>query len=311
MSRFIFIRVIGLFFTLFFLTLAVFLMMHSIPGGPFDLEGGERGMPMPEAVRKEILKQAGLDKPVPIQYINYVWKAMHLDFGQSFARPNETVIQLIGRTWLESFKLGMVVFTLALVVGLLLGIYAALNQNTPIDYVTTSMAVGGTVFPNFVVAVVLVVIFGVLLKWLPTSGWEGPKYWIMPVIAFSLLPMSQIARYTRSSMIEVLGEDYVRTAHAKGLSGRSVVIRHCLKNALIPIITILGPIFADVITGSFYIETIFRIPGLGSFFTSSIFNRDYTMIMGTTILLAMLLSVVNLITDILYAYIDPRIQYGN
>ena len=140
---------------------------------------------------------------------------MHLDFGQSFARPNETVIQLIGRTWCESFKLGMVVFTLALwdFFGTdQLGIYAALHQNTPIDYVTTSMAVGGTVFPNFVVAVVLVVIFGVLLRWLPTSGWEDPKYWVMPVIAFSLLPMSQIARYTRSSMIEVLGEDYVRTA---------------------------------------------------------------------------------------------------
>jgi ABC-type dipeptide/oligopeptide/nickel transport system permease component len=302
---------LGLIVTLFFLSLAVFLLMHSIPGGPFDLEGGDRGIPMPEAVRKEILAQAGLDKPVHIQYINYVWRAIQFDFGRSFARPNETVTELIGRTWKVSMQLGLATFILALVVGLIMGMWAALHQNTWIDYITTTLSVGGTVFPNFVVAVVLVVVFGVLLKWLPTSGWEGPKYWIMPVIAYSLLPMSQVARFTRSSMIEVLGEDYVRTARAKGLSEQIVVVRHCLKNALIPIITILGPIFADVITGSFYIETIFRIPGLGYYFTSSIFARDYTMIMGTTLLLAVLFSMVNLITDILYTAIDPRIKYGN
>lgn len=311
MGRFIYLRIIGLFVTLLFLSLAVFLLMHSIPGGPFDLEGGDRGIPMPEAVRKEILAQAGLDKPVHIQYLNYVWRAMHLDFGQSFARPNETVIGLIGRTWKVSIQLGLTTFILALVLGLILGMWAALHQNTWIDYITTTLSVGGTVFPNFVIAVVLVVIFGVLLKWLPTSGWEGPKYWIMPVIAYSLLPMSQVARFTRSSMIEVLGEDYIRTARAKGLAEKLVVVRHALKNAFIPIVTILGPIFADVITGSFYIETIFRIPGLGSFFTSSIFARDYTMIMGTTLLLAVLFSLVNLATDVLYTAIDPRIKYGN
>ena len=216
MARFIYIRLIGLVVTLLLLSVAVFFMMHSIPGGPFDLEGGERGVPVPDAVRKEILKKAGLDKPLHIQYINYMWRALHLDFGQSFARPNESVAQLIGRTWKVSMQLGLATFSVALILGLTLGIYASLHQNTWVDYVTTTLAVGGTVFPNFVVAIVLVVIFGVMLKWLPASGWEGPKYWIMPVIAYSLLPMSQVARYTRSSMIEVLGEDYIRTAEQKG-----------------------------------------------------------------------------------------------
>jgi ABC-type dipeptide/oligopeptide/nickel transport system permease component len=178
------------------------------------------------------------------------------------------------------------------------------------DYIATTLAVAGTVFPNFVVAIVLVMIFGVILHWLPTSGWNEPANWIMPVMAYALLPMSMIARFTRSAVIEVMGEDYIRTARAKGLRERVVITRHVFRNALIPIITILGPILADVMTGSFFIESIFRIPGLGLLFTSSIMDRDYSMIMGTTLLLAAILSLVNLVTDVLYTRVDPRIRLG-
>lgn len=308
MGRYVFSRIVGLLVTLLALSLAVFLLMHSIPGGPFNLEGGDKGVAVPDAIRKEILKNAGLDKPLHIQYLNYVWRAMHLDFGLSFKRPTETVTELIGRTWKVSAQLGLVTITIAVIVGISLGILAALHQNTWIDYIATTLAVAGNVFPNFVVGIVLVMIFGVLLKWLPTSGWDSPKHWVMPVIAFSLLPMSQIARFTRTSVIEVLSEDYVRTARGKGLPEGQVILKHILRNALIPVVTVIGPLFADVITGSFFIESIFRIPGLGKFFTNSILERDYPMIMGTTLLLAALLSVINLITDLIYGAIDPRIR---
>lgn len=308
MSRYIYTRFLGLFVTLLALSVVVFALMHSIPGGPFDLTGGDKGIAVPEAVRQEILKKNGLDKPLVTQYFMYLWNAVHLDFGSSFSRPTETVAELIGRTWSISIQLGLVTFVVSVIGGLLLGITAALRQNTLVDYITTTLAVAGTIFPNFVVAVVLILVFAIVFHWLPTSGWNGPKYWVLPVISYSLLPMSQIARFTRSSMIEVMGEDYIRTGRAKGLPERLLILRHILRNALIPIVTILGPIFADVLTGSFFIETIFRIPGLGRFFTSSIMARDYPMIMGTTLLLAALLALVNLLTDLLYGLIDPRIR---
>ncbi len=308
MARYVFVRLLALVATLFLLSLGVFFLMHSIPGGPFDLEGGDKGIPVPPAVRAEILKNYGLDKPLHVQYANYIWRALRLDFGRSFFSPGETVAQLIGRTWRVSVQLGLVTFVLAAAVGLALGIWSALHQNTWIDYVTTTLAVGGTVFPNFVVGIVLLVVFAVILQWLPAGGWDGPKYWIMPVVAFGLLPMSTIARYARSSMVEQLKEDYVRTARSKGVPEHWIVVRHVLRNAMIPILTVLGPIIADLLTGSFFIETLFRIPGLGRYFTTSILNRDYPMIMGTTLLLAALLSLVNLVTDLAYAVMDPRVR---
>ncbi len=209
-----------------------------------------------------------------------------------------------------SIQLGLATFLLAMILGVTIGIIAAIYQNQWIDYVTTTVAVGGTVFPNFVVAVVLLFIFGVYLRWLPTNGWGGFEYWIMPIIAYSLLPMSYIARFTRSSMIEQLNEDYVRTARSKGLKENRVILRHILRNALIPIITVLGQIFAEVITGSFFIEVIFRVPGLGRYFTTSILERDYPMIMATTLLLGALVGIINLISDIMYAAADPRVRLG-
>ncbi len=310
LGRYLFVRIWGLLVTLFVLSLIVFMLMHAIPGGPFDLEGGDRGIPIPKAVREEILKKYQLDGPLHMQYINYMKRALVFDFGTSFSRPAETVVQLIGRTWKVSLQLGLATFSLAMVLGVIMGILAALHQNQWIDYVTPTFAVGGTVFPNFVVAVVLLVIFGVYLRWLPTNGWGGFKYWIMPMIAYSLLPISHIARFTRSSMLEVMGDDFVRTARSKGLTERLVIMRHVLRNVLIPLITASGQLLAEVITGSFFIEIIFRIPGLGRYFTTSIMERDYPMIMATTLLLGVLFGVINLLSDVLYAIVDPRIRLG-
>ena len=308
MAKYIFTRILGLLATLLVLSLVVFILMHSIPGGPFDLSGGDKGIALPDAVRQEILKNAGLDKPLPIQYLKYVWDALHFNFGTSFYKPTMTVNEIIGQTWKVSIQLGLMTFIGATVFGVFFGILSGLHQNTAIDYITSVLSVIGVVFPNFVVAIVLVMLFSVVLRLLPTGGWNGPKTWIMPVIAYSLQPMSQIARYTRASIIDVIGEDYVRTAKAKGLPEKVMTMKHILRNALIPILTVLGPILADVLTGSFYIESIFRIPGLGRYFTTSVNQRDYPMILGTTLLVAALMAVVNLITDILYGVVDPRIR---
>lgn len=308
MAKYIISRILGLLATLLVLSLVVFILMHSIPGGPFDLSGGDKGIALPDAVRQEILKNAGLDKPLPIQYLKYVWNALHFDFGTSFYKPTMTVNQIIGQNWGVSIQLGLLTFIGSSILGILLGILSGFNQNTAIDYITSVISVIGVVIPNFVVAIVLVMVFSVILRWLPTGGWNGPKTWIMPVIAYSLQPMSQIARYTRTSVIDVIGEDYIRTAKAKGLPDRIMIYKHVLRNALIPILTILGPILADVLTGSFYIESIFRIPGLGRYFTTSVNQRDYPMILGTTLLVAALMAIVNLITDVLYGIVDPRIR---
>ena len=308
MAKYIFTRILGLLATLLVLSLVVFILMHSIPGGPFDLSGGDKGITLPDAVRQEILKNAGLDKPLPVQYLKYVWDALHFNFGTSFYKPTMTVNEIIGMNWKVSIQLGVMTFIGATVLGIFFGVLSGLHQNSALDYLTSIFSVIGVVFPNFVVAIVLVMVFSVMLRWLPTGGWNGPKTWIMPVIAYMLQPMSQIARYTRTSVIDVIGEDYVRTARAKGLPEKVMTLKHILRNALIPILTILGPILADVLTGSFYIESIFRIPGLGRYFTTSINQRDYPMILGTTLLVAALMAIVNLITDILYGFVDPRIR---
>ena len=308
MAKYIFKRILGLFATLLLLSLVVFILMHSIPGGPFDLSGGEKGIAVPDAVRKEILKNAGLDKPLYQQYLIYVWNALHFDFGYSFYKPTQTVAELIGSTWRISAQLGILTFVGSTIIGILLGIASGLHQNSIVDYVVTFCSSLGTVFPNFVVAVILQFIICVKLKWLPTGGWGEPKHFILPVIAYALSPASEIARYTRTSILEILREDYVRTATAKGVTRKILVLRHILRNAIIPILTILGPIFSDVMTGSFYIESIFRVPGLGKYFVTSVPQRDYPMILGTTLLTAALMAVVNLITDILYGSLDPRIR---
>jgi ABC-type dipeptide/oligopeptide/nickel transport system permease component len=236
--------------------------------------------------------------------------ALRLDFGIPYQSPGETVAQLIGRTWPVTAHLGVMTIALAFVVGLPLGIIAAVRQNSWVDYLATVFSLFGFITPHFVIAIGFILLFTNVLGWLPTGGWDEPRQWIMPTLAYAAGPSAIIARFTRSSVVEVIGSDYVRTARAKGLSGRMVLLKHVLKNALIPMLTIAGPLAADLITGSFFVETIFRVPGLGKYFTTSIFARDYPMIMACTLLWATVIAVAFLITDTLYSVVDPRIKLG-
>lgn len=304
MTRYLLGRMAGLLFAIFAASLITFLLMHSVPGGPFD----ETKMPLPPEAKANILHKYGLDRPLWEQYVRYVWNALHLDFGIPFQSPTETVVELIKRVWPPTVQLGLMTITFAYVTGFILGLLAALRQNTWLDYAVTLLATSGIAVPSFVVATWLILIFSVRLRWLPTGGWEEPKNYIMPVLAYSLAPMALVARYTRVSMLEALHADYVRTARAKGLPEWRVVLQHVLKNALIPLITVLGPYIPDLLTGSIFIESVFRIPGLGRFFVTSTWERDYPMIMALIILIAVLWGITYLLSDVLYTVIDPRVR---
>jgi peptide/nickel transport system permease protein len=308
MARYLVGRIFGLIIVFLIVSVVAFLMMHSVPGGPFD----EEKQPLPPAAKANILRKYGLDKPLYEQYLLYMGSALHGDFGISFQSPTETVTELIGRTWPISIQLGGMAILVAFTTGLTAGVIAAIKQNTWIDYVVTFVSTLGITVPSFVVAIWLLLIFAVQLHWLPTGGWPGSGGdWntaIMPVITLALGPSALVARYTRASMVEVIRADYIRTARAKGLGERAVVLRHALKNALIPMITILAPQIPNLITGTIFVEVIFRVPGLGKFFVSSIYLRDYPMIMATMLLVAMLWSITYLLSDILYIMVDPRIR---
>jgi len=304
--RFILMRLIGLIGVLLVLSVITFTLMHDVPGGPWQY--GQR--PFSDEQLAALKVRYGVDKPLVQQYFAWLAGVVRFDFGKSFQFPDETVLQVIGRTWPVTLHLGLMALVLAFGIGLPLGILAALKQNTWTDYLATLISIVGFVTPHFVWGILFILLFSLTLKWLPTGGWESPRNWIMPVVAYSLAPMATIARYTRASMLDALAADHVRTARAKGLRERAVISRHVLKNALIPMITVFGPLIPDLITGSIFIEAIFRVPGLGRYWVTSTTFRDYTMILGLTMLWAVLIAVTYLITDILYKYVDPRVRYS-
>jgi len=304
--RFILMRLIGLICVLLVLSVITFTLMHDVPGGPWQY--GQR--PFSDEQLAALKVRYGVDKPLVQQYFAWLAGVVRFDFGKSFQFPDETVLQVIGRTWPVTLHLGLMALVLAFGIGLPLGILAALKQNTWTDYLATLISIVGFVTPHFVWGILFILLFSLTLKWLPTGGWESPRNWIMPVVAYSLAPMATIARYTRASMLDALAADHVRTARAKGLRERAVISRHVLKNALIPMITVFGPLIPDLITGSIFIEAIFRVPGLGRYWVTSTTFRDYTMILGLTMLWAVLIAVTYLITDILYKYVDPRVRYS-
>lgn len=287
-------------------SMVIFFLMHAIPGGPFD----EEKMPLPPEAKANFLRKYGLDQPIYIQYLKYMGNALHGDFGVPFQSPTETVAELIGRTWPVSIRLGGMTLLVFIPLGMIIGMIAASRQNTWVDYAASSVATVGLTIPNFVVAIWLVLLFAVQLKLLPTGGWGQPVHYIMPMIALGLGPMALSARYTRTSILEVQRADFIRTAKAKGLGPRTIMVRHTLRNAMITLITVLGPQIPNLITGTIFIESIFRVPGLGKFFVTSIFRRDYPMIMATLLLVALLWSLVYLLTDILYTLVDPRVRLG-
>jgi ABC-type dipeptide/oligopeptide/nickel transport system permease component len=296
--------------TLLAMAAITFLIMHATPGSPFDVSDKQR----PEDIaRLEALY--GLDKPVPEQFVKYVWNALHLDFGISYHARPQTVNEIIGRTFPISLHLGVMATLFAVVVGMTLGVLAAVHQNGWVDYASVTMAVLFYSMPSFVMGFLLILLFAV---WLPdlgvnlgfrVGGWERPQDWILPTIALGAAPLATLARYTRSSMIEVIRSDFVRTARAKGLTEERVVSRHVLKNALIPVVTLIGPIFAAVATGSFFVEQVFNIPGMGKFFVTSMQVKDQTMILAVVLIFGVFLAAMNLIVDLLYGVIDPRIRY--
>ena len=277
--------------------------MFMVPGGPFLAEKA------PSAATLEALNQKyGLDQPKIVQYKNYMVKFVQGDMGESLKQRGRSVSSIISSGFKVSARLGGIAIALALLVGVPLGSIAALNRGKWIDNLIVVFSTAGIAVPSFVISTVLMLIFSVKLDLLPTYGLTSWQHYIMPVIALSLYPSSYISRLMRTSMLEVLGQDYMRTARAKGLSQFKMLFKHALRNAVLPVVTYLGPLLAYTLTGSFVVEKIFTIPGLGSEFISSIINRDYTMIMGTTIFLAALIITMNLLVDIAYKLIDPRIQ---
>ncbi len=307
MGRYIAGRLLSLIFVLFAVSVIAFLLMHAVPGGPFTPD--ERGR-LPEATREAQYAKYGLDKPLYVQYVRYISNAVQGDFGVPFQSPTETVLELIARSWPVTIKIGIPTILIAYGLGTLLGFVAALRQNSWIDYTVSFGATLGIVVPNFVVALWLLLFFSVYLGWLDPGGWGEPQHYIMPVIAYSLAPMALVARYTRSSILEVLRADHVRTARAKGLAERRVLLWHVGRNALIPFVTILLPEIPNILTGSIFIESVFRIPGLGRFFVTSTQTRDYPMILALVLLIALLWGITYLITDVLYTFLDPRVRLG-
>lgn len=306
MARYILMRLGGLIPVLFILSIITFLLMHEVPGGPWTY--GER--PFSEEQMAALKARYGLDKPLLQQYTTWLSGVLRLDFGFSFEHPDESVLDIIKRTWPTTMQLGAMALTIAFGIGVPLGIVAAYKQNSAVDYAATLLSVLGFATPHFVWGILFILIFSLRLKLVPTGGWDEPKQWILPAVAYSLAPLAIVARYTRTSVVEALHEDFVRTARAKGLRERTVVYRHVMKNALIPMLTVMIPIIPDLITGSIFIEAIFRVPGLGKFWVTSTVNRDYPMIIGLVMMWSVLIAVAYLITDILYVYADPRLRFS-
>jgi oligopeptide transport system permease protein len=282
-----------------------FVLMQLTPGGPWDRE-----KPVPREVREALDQKYGLNKPVWQQYTDYlVGVVTRLDFGPSYSSRSRTVNDIIGDFFPVSLTLGLMAMAVGAVVGVSLGVVSALRHNTWIDHLAMVFAIGGVSVPAFVVGPLLVIVFALGLGLVPTQGWGRPDQAILPVLTLALTPAALMARYTRAAMLEVTRMDYVRTARAKGLGERVVVLRHALRNALIPVTTVAGVLLATVITGSFYVEFVFNIPGLGRYFVTAVTNRDYPVLMGVTLLFASAITIVNLIVDVCYGYLDPRIRY--
>lgn len=319
MTAYLIRRLISLFFVMLVVSFVVFILMNLVPGGPFSL--GERGY-TPEAYQN-MLRKYGLDKPVLERYVNFVIDALRLDFGYSFAvAGNPPVTEVIARTWPVTLHLGLYVLAIAFGFGLTLGIIAAYHRNSWIDNLVTFIATLGITVPNFVFATWFLLIFGYQIGWGKPSEWiigpifgKGPailsRDYFLPVITYALAPLAVVARYTRASVADALNADYVRTARAKGLRERTVARRHVLRNALIPMITVLLPRVPDILTGSLFIEVVYGVPGMGKFFVTSIFNRDYPMIMALVLLIALLWGMTYMITDVLYTWVDPRVRLGS
>ena len=313
MLKYIFIRLLGLVFVLLVVSFIAFLLMRSVPGGPFD----ETNQPLSTAAKANILRKYGLDQPFYVQWWKYITNAVQGDFGYSYQNPGKSIVQLLITAWGPSLILGGLALLWSVPTGLVLGVVAAVKRNTWADSAVTLLSVLGTTVPIFALSLFALFVFSILLKWIPypasAAGWkpaQDPRILILPVLIFGLLPLGTIARYTRSNLLEVLGQDYVRTAKAKGMTANVVLFKHALRNSLVPVVTVLGPMTANALTGSAILERQFLIPGIGRYFVESIFTRDYPLIMATVLIIAVMWGLSYLVTDIVYTFLDPRIRIG-
>jgi oligopeptide transport system permease protein len=306
MVRYFLKRLAGAIPTLLAIVTLSFFLMRAAPGGPFDRE-----QTLPAEIMANLQRAYGLDQPLWVQYGRYLRALAHGDFGPSFKYKDFTVTELIRQGFPVTLQIGSLALVLALALGIPMGTWAALHQNTAADYATMSLAVTGIAIPPFVVLPFLGLLFGIYLHWLPVAGWEpgSIRYLVLPVIALTLPPLAVIARLTRGSMLEALHSNYLRTAFAKGLTMRTVILRHALRPALLPVAGYLAPAVASIMTGSLVVESIAGLPGIGRYLVQGALNRDYTLVMGMVILYSTLLIGMGLLVDLLYAWLDPRIRF--
>lgn len=299
-------RLLGAIPTLLILITIAFFMMRAAPGGPFDSEKS-----LPPEIQANLDRMYHLDEPLTKQYLRYLGNVLKGDLGPSFQYKDWSVNELILRGLPVSLRIGLSAMVLALLLGVLAGTLAALRQNTPIDYSVMSVSMTGISIPTFVMAPLLILVFAVYLGWLPAGGWGGGalRNLILPVIVLALPKIAYIARLTRGSMIEVLRSNYIRTARAKGLPERTVILRHALKPALLPVVSYIGPSTAALLAGSLVVEQIFGLPGIGRYFIQGALNRDYTLVMGVVIFYGSFIIMLNFLVDLLYAWLDPKVKY--
>ena len=306
MATYVFQRLLWAVPVLLAVAAVTFVLMHAVPGGPWD-----RSKQLPPQALENVDHAYGLDRPLPVQFGDYLLGLARGDLGVSFRSHNRPVSDILADGIRVSGTLGLLALALSVSVGVTLGVAAALWRNSAIDYATVVFSTAAASVPSFIFGMLLLVLFTANLHWLPSGGWGTPEQAIMPVLALSALPAAYIARVTRASMLDVLDQDYVRTARAKGLRENVVVLRHMLRNALIPVLTIIGPLAAMLVTGSFIVEELFAIPGVGRTFVTSVSSRDYGVIMGTTLFYTFVVVVANLAVDVLYAIVNPRIRYDS
>ena len=289
--------------TLWAIATVAFVLMHEAPGGPFQAE-----REIPATVKAQLMRKYGLDRPLPVQYWSFLTHAVRLDFGPSYKYPSRQVREIIAEALPVSAELGGWALLVALVLGIPLGVLAAVKQNSGTDFLAMGAALAGVSIPNFVLGPVLVL--GLALTWyfLPPALWQGPQSRILPVLTLATAYIAYVARLTRAGMLEVLGQDYVRTARAKGLAERVVVTKHALRLGLMPVVSYLGPAAARILMGSIVVESIFAVPGLGRYLVNAAFNRDYTLVMGEVLFYASFLMLLNLLVDLLYTRLDPRVE---
>ena len=303
MIRYTFQRFVETIPTLFLILTITFFVLRLAPGSPFDSD-----RVWPPEIQKNIEEKYGLNQPLFNQFMLWVANAFRGDLSESFQYLGKPITEILSETIPDSILLGAIALSIAITVGILLGAISALKRDSFWDWSANFLAIAGVSLPNFLVASLLILIFAFGLNWFPPALWEGPQSVVLPAITLALKPLAMIARLTRASLLESLATDYIRTIHAKGLPPAMILLKHALKNSMIPLLALAGPLAANLITGSFVVETVFQVPGLGKHFVTAVLNRDYPLVMGTTLIYGTVLLFLNLVADLLTAWVDPRIR---